>query len=220
MIRKLGLVALAAVGLAACGSKPTIQGGNNGVVPKPPVYPHKKAPAATTTTTSTTVANTTPWLTPNTPEWVAGQWVAAYKAIYWNKPNWLWTWVNGLKPYSTPTEWQSMDAPVQAAYQQYKKTGYIDTATLNWWNNVKATQETRVVRTISVRAQTQAGVTPTSEIVLDHFTYWIDDTAHPQGYKTQNNFEYLCMQKIGGKWLVDWNMNALDKTAMACNPVP
>lgn len=155
-----------------------------------------------------------PWLTPGTAEHAAAAWTVAYHELLWTQPE-----VNGsgygyyihrIAPWSTPAWLATLAAPVTAS----ETSGTTDPAENQAWAQIVHTQTDKTVQIIEANRVDQAGWTATSEIVQVAFYYQVTTAIHPNpqpGLEIGFTTDYLTMSKIGGRWLVAHEINALDQ---------
>lgn len=220
-------VLVSAVSLSACGTR--YQGGNNA-----PIYPAPKLtttqPKAPTRTTSTTVkpqslsANLpgggrsyvgtpqygAPWTVVGSADWVAARWMVAYKSFSYTDPG-PGMWMVRIKPYTTPSFYASL-LPTDPAARNPFTVAPADKA---YWATVKQHSQSKSIQIVEVSRVNQAGFTPTSEIVEVLYDHYFHSVPGPQSSTPDNaTVRYLCMRRIGGKWLV--NNETLATNPVAC----
>jgi len=239
--RIAAVVLAAAVGLSACGGHHEAFGGNNAPGPSRPGVTTTTAPKATTTvpastTTTAPKATTTttvhlppgehaavgtpqkgkPWLTPGTAEYVAAQWVIAYHDLSYTQPivnhTGLGDWVQRIRPWSTSSWWHTLANPVLAD----ERTGTALPSDITYWKDqVVAQQLVEQVQIVEANRIDQAGWTATHEYVQVAWYYRVSNyhsTDVYRGYQHDFTTDYLTMVKVGGHWLVNHEINALDQS--------
>lgn len=203
--------------------------------------PRSSAPPASSTTTATTVptaASTTPpdtanshlppgehaavgtpqnrrpWLTPGTPGYVAAHWVIAYHDLSYTQPvvdhTGLGAWVQRIRPWSTASWWHTLAAPVLAT----ERTGTALPSDITYWKQVVAQQLVDRVEVVEANRIDQAGWTATHEYVQVAWYFRVSNyhsTDVYRGYQHDFTTDYLTMVKVGGRWLVDHEINALNQ---------
>lgn len=154
-----------------------------------------------------------PWLTAGTPTYVAAEWTIAYHELLWTQPvvagTGLSYYIHRITPYSTPAWLATLSAPVKAV----ENTGTAAPGDAQIWAQIVHTQTDKTVQIIEANRVDQAGWTATSEVVQVTFFYQVTTAAHPNpqpGLQIGLTTDYLTMDKIGGRWLVSHEINALD----------
>jgi hypothetical protein len=154
-----------------------------------------------------------PWKTPGSPEWVAARWVAADHYLSWQAPvvagTGLGYWAQLIRPYSTPAWWRRIAGTVIAA----EDTGTAIPSDRSYWAQVVRTKKTKTVQILEANRVDQAGWTATSEIV--QVTWWMYTTtgagSTPPGTRPGLTVDFCTMSKVGGRWLVSYEINALNQ---------
>ena len=154
-----------------------------------------------------------PWKTPGSPEWVAARWVAADHYLSWQAPvvagTGLGYWAQLIRPYSTPAWWRRIAGTVIAA----EDTGTAIPSDRSYWAQVVRTKKTKTVQILEANRVDQAGWTATSETV--QVTWYMDTTTRagstPPGIRPDLTVDFCTMSKLGGRWLVAHEINALNQ---------
>jgi len=210
-------VGAVAVGLAACGG--TTEGIGRGVYrPTTPPAHSTPGPAKTPTTPATTPATTPttgtapttteptylhppsgqPWTVKGTANWVAAQFLEASDSV-------SWTWKTpaqylvDARPYMTPSLYRLEDGYEQRAIARGGAPG--DDA---FWHKLVADHDGTYIQIDFAYVATEAGVTPSTEIV--RVAYWLGQivggVTEPVDTAAAPTFVDCTMHKIGGRWYV------------------